>query len=304
MEWGGQKVSFGAYSRIGLAAIFVPLYLGPVLSGWAHHPLATVPVFALAFLLFMAATRRPNLNTPAGQAGLAIMAVVQLLLVAVGFGAGLTAAQLFGDIDLPFWGPIALTALAALVGAWRYSDTAEMNVFLDSAISRLEALDRDIVRDMTDVHPEPRPGVQAALDECLAALRALPKDANVGMIDPIVQRLESTAGVEAFDPFYDAAGEVDGREDRRIDLGLLRFVASPFIRRKLVQRGEGGMAAMLLISAEAPGTRAEARSLLHTLIDDGVPLSQLPDPVWLAELDETYPGEGYDRLIERRGSRG
>ena len=77
------------YSRTGLALIFGPLYLGPVLAGWARLSPVTLPVFALAFLLFIAATRRPNLNEASGVAALVLMALVQCALVAEDIHLGL-----------------------------------------------------------------------------------------------------------------------------------------------------------------------------------------------------------------------
>lgn len=293
-------MAFGPYTRAGLALVFVPLYAGPILSGWSGHPLATLPVFALAFLLFIAASRRPDLRDPAGLAGLAIMAGVQFVLVTVCFGAGAVLANLLGPLAAPLWLPIALTAVAAVVGALRYSENAEMNVFLDSAIAELETIEREMSSDRTDIHPEPSPDVQSAVDRTVEALKALPPNANVAMIDPLVQDLEQEADVAGFDPFYDAAGEVDGRADRRVDLGLLRFVASPYIRRQLVERGEGAMAPMLMLNATDAGVRSEARSLLMTLIEEGTPKDQLPDPIWLAELDAEFPGEGYDEIARLR----
>ena len=142
--------------------------------------------------------------------------------------------------------------------------------------------------------------MQSAVDRTVEALKALPPNANVAMIDPVVQDLEQEADVAGFDPFYDAAGEVDGRADRRVDLGLLRFVASPYIRRQLVERGEGAMAPMLMLNATDAGVRSEARSLLMTLIEEGTPKDQLPDPIWLGELDAEFPGEGYDELARLR----
>ncbi|WP_292024720.1 hypothetical protein [Maritimibacter sp. UBA3975] len=301
MEREETKVAFGPYSRIGLAAVFLPLYGGPVLSGWAGHPLTTLPVFALTFLLFIAATRRPHLDDAGGRAALVLMAVVQVVLASACFAAGRWIGLVAGPLALTIWLPIALSAVAALVGAWRYSDSAEMDVFLDGAIDRLNEIDRGLVSDWTDIHPEPAAATTQAVERALSALAALPRDARAGQIDPVVQRLEREAGIAAFDPLYDAAGEVDGTEDPRIDRALLRFVASPRIRRQLVERGEGAMAAMLLLNAADAGVRFEARSLLLTLIDEGVPVDQLPDPVWLDELSEAFPGEGYDEIARLRG---
>jgi hypothetical protein len=161
-------------------------------------------------------------------------------------------------------------------------------------------MDKGIAPDWAEIHPVPDPSVQSAVDRTVAALKALPENANVAMIDPIVQDLETEADVAGFDPFYDAAGQAYGAEDRRVDLGLLRFVASPYIRRQLVERGEGAMAPMLMLNAADAGVRSEARSLLMTLIEEGTPKDQLPDPVWLAELDAEFPDEGYDEIVQLR----
>ena len=80
-------------------------------------------------------------------------------------------------------------------------------------------------------------------------------------------------------------------------------MASPYIRRKLVERGEGGIAPMLMLNASDPGVRSEARSLLATLIDEGAPNAQLPDAVWLDELNAEFPGEGYDEIARQRRDR-
>jgi hypothetical protein len=298
------KVAFGPYSRLGLAAVFAPLYAGPVLAGWSSHPWTTLPVFALTFLLFMAATRRPRLDEASGRAALVIMALVQLGLATVCIALGRGLGWALDPLPAPIWLPILVSAGAALVGARRYSDSAEMEVFLDSTIERLERIDRRIAHDWSEVHPEPAPPVAKAVERALADLEDLPRDVGAGRIDPIVQRLEGEAGIEAFDPLYDAAGAADGDEDARIDRALLRFTASPRMRRLLVERGEGGMAAMLLLNARDAGVRYEARSLILTLIDEGVPLAQLPDPVWLEELDGEFPGEGYDEIARLRRAHG
>ncbi|MBV7407999.1 hypothetical protein [Maritimibacter sp. DP1N21-5] len=291
--------SFGPYTRAGLALVFAPLYAGPFLAGLAGHPPAALPVFALLFLLFIAMTRRPDLHQPAGWVTLVFMAAVQLVLVGLTFGLGQLVATILPGLvptTLPVWLPLVITALASCYGVWAYSTKAEMDVFLDSALERLADFDSLSAMSLAEAFPEPEPRIAAAVDRALADLRALPEDARVGEIDPIVQRLEMTTDAEAFDPLYDAAGEVDGHQDRRIDLGLLRYVASPRVRRQLVERGDGGLAATLLLNAPEPSIRAEARALVWTLLDDRAPADQLPDPDWLADLAREFPDEGFDRL--------
>lgn len=289
----------GPYTRAGMAMVFIPLYCGPLLAGMASHPLAVIPVCAIGFLGYIAMTRKPNLHTPDGLAALAIIGVVQLVLVTALFGIGVLVSSVF-PVALPLWLPVALTLAAAAFGALSYTNSAEMDVFLDGAIEKLEALDRDIASDWSDIHPEPKPAVQAAVDRALAAVQALPKDARGAEIDPIVQQLEIDADVAAFDPLYDAAGQEGDAYDPRVDMALLRFVCSPYIRRQLVEQGEAGLGPMLLLNAPSPATRFEARSLIFTLIDETAPLSQLPDPVWLDELDAAFPGESFDDLARLR----
>ena len=128
------------YSRSGLALVFGTLYGGTVLAGLAAHPLRVLPVFSALFLIHIAATRKPDLATGAGWAGLAIMAAVQAALVGLGYGLGLLVAQVTGPISLPIWLPITLTAAAAFYGAWAYRDAAEMDVMLDSTLRALEEM--------------------------------------------------------------------------------------------------------------------------------------------------------------------
>ncbi|HBZ43234.1 MAG TPA: hypothetical protein DEO85_04090 [Maritimibacter sp.] len=292
-------MSFGPYSRAGLALVFVPLYAGPVLAGLSNHGWATVPIFALLFLVFIAATRRPDLHQLDGWVSLAIMALVQVALSVGAISVGSLASAFIDMSPLPLWFPLALTAVAAGYGAWRYSDTAEMDVFLDSVIEKLEAFEHDDSADLPAYHPTPSRKVQSALDDLIDAVQSLPDDVRVGEIDPLVQRYEMRADIDGFDPLYDAAGEVGGREDRRIDLALLRFVASPRIQRQLVARGEGALTPMLLLNAEDRAVRAEAQARLTDLLDAGTPMSQMPDPVWLRDLDETYPDEGFADLARK-----
>lgn len=291
----GHDLGIGPYTRTGLALVFVPLYAGPLLAGLAGHPPASVPVFALLFLLFIAMTRRPNLHEAAGWITLAMMAVVQTILVGLTFGLGQLIA-VAAPVELPQWLPLVLTACATCYGAWAYSTRAEMDVFLDSTLARLAEFDTLTAMSYDEAFPAHNPRAHAAVDRTLAEVRDLPKDARVGEIDPIVQRLETAVDAEGFDPLYDAAGEVDGMQDRRVDLALLRYVASPRVRRHLMRRGEAGLPATLLLNAPDPGIRAEARSLVWTLLDEDAPLAQLPDPDWLIELDHAFPGEGFADL--------
>lgn len=279
------------YSRIGLALPFAALYGGVLMAGLAAHPLRVLPVFAALFLIHITATRKPDLSTGAGWAGLAIMAVVQVGLVALFYGLGFLATQVTGVVVLPIWLPVALAAAAAFYGAWAFRDTAEMDVMLDATLEALDAMGAEMP---LDPWAEPDPAIRAALDRTLDALRAIAA-IDIGRIDPIVQRLEEDVRASVFDAFYDAAGE-ETEAGAVIDFALLRYVASPAVQAELTERGEAGLAPNLLLNAEHPAVRAEARARVVDLVDADAPFDQLPGGVWLAELDADYPGEGYDKL--------
>ncbi len=204
-------------------------------------------------------------------------------------------AGLAGAIMLPLWAPIAITAAAAGSGAWAHRDAAEMNVMLDSAIRAIEDLSLPQTDPLNGGWPESTVEIRTALDVALDRLRALPH-LNAGFVDPIVQALEAVTGADAFDAFYDAAGQEDDDNEPGVDLGLLRYIASPAVLIALIDRGEGGLAPQLLLDAPNASVRAEARARVADLVEAGAPDDQLPDPDWLDTLERRFPDEGY-RLL-------
>jgi hypothetical protein len=286
---------FSRYGRTGLVLFGVALYGGPLLAGLARHGWAVLPVFAALFLLHAAATRKPNLSTAAGWAGLAIMVAIQAALVALAWGLGLVVAGLAGAVVLPLWAPLAITALAAGFGAWAWRDAAEMDVMLDSAIQALETLDDEGGLAAALDWPDPDPQVRTALDDTVETLRGLDKW-NLAVIDPVVRKLERATGAAAFDAFYDIAGQDGDDNEPVVDFALLRYIASPNVLTWLVDRGEGGLAPQLLLDAPDPSVRAEARARVVDLLDAGAPRDQLPDGDRLALLARRYPGEGFEML--------
>lgn len=293
----------GARSRTGLALLGVALYGGPVLAGLARHDWSVLPVLAALFLLYTAAARRPDLSTGAGRAGLAMMAVVQIALVVIGWAIGLLLADTIGSVALPLWGPLAITAFGAGVGAWALRDAAEMDVMLDSALARIAELETlpAPARAFDVPWPDPLPEADAAVRDALRALRALRARPGLDLAatDRIVARLNAEAGAAGFDPLYDAAGLDGALNEPAVDFALLRFAAQPQVFDQLIARGEAGLAPLLLLNAPHPTVRAEARALVAEMIEAGVPVSELPDPALLRELAGTFPGEGYNRLLAR-----
>ncbi len=288
---------FGPRRRTGLALLGVALYGGPVLAGLAGHDWRVLPVLAALFLLYIAAIRRPDLGTGAGWAGLAAMALVQLSLVTIGWAIGLLLADLVAPVVLPLWAPVAITALGACIGAWAFRDAAEMEVMLDHALARIAEMEaRGPVRDAP--WPAPSEPAEAAVSRALEALRALPGHDLAG-VDQFVVLLAAETGAAGFDPLYDAAGRPGAHNEPVVDLALLRFSALPLVFDQLLQRGEAGLAPVLLLNAPDARVRAEARALVARLVEASAPVTELPDPALLRELAGTYPDEGYNRLLAR-----
>lgn len=289
---------FNRYGRAASALFGITLYGGPILAGLAGHDLAVLPVFAALFLIFVVVTRKPDLSSGTGWAGLIIMAVVQITLVALAYGAGVVTGALLGPVALAQWPPLALSAAAAVFATWAFRDAAEMDVMLDSAIRALEGFDDTLHAAVDPPWPAALPDAEAAVGGVLSDLRGRAlTDAEA--IENAVARLEAAVGVEGFDPLYDAAGEAPGNEPI-VDLALLRFAARPAINAALIARGDGGLAPMLLLNTPDAHVRAEACRQVHALAVAGAPVGQLPDPTWMAELDARFPGEGFAALAALR----
>lgn len=281
--------------RTGLILFMVVLYGGPFLAGLANHGWAVLPVFAALFLLHVSALQKPDLSTSAGWANLALMGVVQVALVGLAWGLGLGVAGLVGAVMVPVWAPIALTAVAAGSSAWAMRDAAEMNVMLDSAIEMLEGAAKSDGAIGTFDWPEPTPQVNHTLDEARERLRGVGA-LDPTVIDPIVQWVEQQSGAEAFDGFYDIAGQTGDENEPEVDYALLRYVGVPSVFSQLIDRGEAGLAPQLLLDAPHADVRREARARVLELVEIGAPDNQLPDANRLAGLAKRFPGEGFERL--------
>lgn len=295
-----RRTSFSVrrYGSILLALIMLPVYIGPALSGLAAHPLAVLPVYVGLSLLHFSATRKPDISAAVGWAALILAGLIQLAVISFLYLVGWGVGQAVPLQTLPLWLPIGVTGLGVALTAWLFRDAAEMEVFLNSALKKIEQIDENVVLEWHA--PTLSSPAQSALDTAIEALKALPQDAGPGIVDPIVNRLAIEAGPDVFDAFYDIAGTTEGRADRRIDLGLLQFVTIPGVRRALLARGDLGLTPMLMITSQDPDIRQIARALIGDMINDRAPLDQLPDPVWLMELEETYPNEGYFDLATQR----
>jgi hypothetical protein len=257
---------FARYSRSGLALMGLPLYAGPLLAGWSMASPATIAALAaMFFLMQLLAGKTAGRGTMSEPLFLALLALVQVVVVAAVFGAGVLLALAAGALPLPVWLPLGLTATGAVLGALRYRHNprdAEMQAVLDQAIAAIET---GVVADFDGDDP-----VQEALD----SLWSLPEDARVADIDPIVQRLEQQVGPGGFHGLLAEVGE----GFRAVDLGMLRYLASPLVRADLVAARELGFALVLLVESEEPSVIAELAMLTATLLAEGAPASELPPP--------------------------
>jgi hypothetical protein len=153
------------------------LYLGPLLAGLAGFGWALLPAFTAIFVLWLIVLRphqwprRPADWTGAVALRAAGHVLVQVLLVAVCFGVGRGIGGVLGVTPaLPLALPLALSFLAIPLCrlVWDPWKAAELDVFLDDAIRRIED---------PDYRPGADPEAEARAEAAIAAVLDLPEDA-------------------------------------------------------------------------------------------------------------------------------
>jgi len=277
------------HSRAGLVLMAAPLYGGPLLAGWMLAPwLLPAALAAMFFLAQLVAGKTASRGPMPLALYLVVLALTQgaLVLAVYAVGAGLSA--LIGVLSLPLWLPLALTALGASIYALRYPydpKRDEMLDLLDQALETIETgtpFDTEAPEDEDPADPEVRDAAQQAV----AALWALPPDADAGQLDKVVQRLEQRVAHRAFSEFL---REVDEGYPQ-VDRGFLRYLASPAVRRRLVEDGADlPYAFTLLLNSDDTGVRGEVIALVLTLLDEGAPAGALPPPELLRDRAEEAP---------------
>ncbi len=281
---------FGRYSYSGLILMAAPLYAGPLLAGWSLAPWQTGAVLAGIFFLMQLFRGIGGVgDNPFGALAVLLLAAVQIMLVAVFVAAGLLGANLTRSLDLPVWVPLALTSFGAVIWGWRYranAEMAEISAAVDSALSSIEtARPFEPDKDRADDKNAP---LERAVQEALKALWALPENAGagrIGQIDQIVQTLETRTGAGAFHALQSEL--LEGFPI--IDLAMLRYLASPNVRRQLVDSRDLGFALSLLIDSQDTGVIHELAALTATLLDENTPASELPPPDELRRQSHKHP---------------
>lgn len=270
------------FSASGLALMGVPLYLGPVLAGWASAPAWVYLVIVILFFgMQVLRNLAPQSDLPPVVSVLLLLAV-QAAVVGIAWGVGALLGLATGRLALPLWIPPALTALGAVVGLLRYRhtpSTAEMEAVLDDALTALEG---GPAPDWADRTSGP---VEDAVQDALDSLWRLPEDARVHDIDPIVQRLEQEVGHKGFHGLLAETGEGSPVVDR----ALLRYLASPAVRLALIDDRQLGFLHELILETGSDAVLGEYAMLLDTLLDEDTPASELPALALLTATAERFP---------------
>lgn len=269
-------MAFERHSDTGALLTYAPLYAGPFLAGLSLAPWAVTLVFAAIFAALILKTRPlPETLAELAIAAAAVFAV-NLLIAGGVIGLGKLLAQLAGPLPLPLWGGILLSATAAIFAIWRAPDPEtlrEMEGVLDAATRALEG--KPLPADWDLLEPAEQgidPSNQAAIDHTLCRLRALPDTYSVGHVDTIVQDLESATGQHGLHGLLAAAGQ--GEE--RVDFALLRYVASPYVRRKLDESADLADVSGFGLGSRFAKIREQAAHLLWAMLDDSCRSENFP----------------------------
>lgn len=266
------------YSRAGVALMGVPLYAGPLLAGWSGAPWP-VPA-ALAALFFLMQLVR---GIDAQRAGLSptaavlLLALVQVVVVGSVYGIGGLLGWATHPLPLPLWVPLAVTAFGAAIGVLRYRRAPQEEEMIEALDQAIGALERGHVVDW-DVEPEAEADSDAAIVEALQALETMPEDTVIDEIDTVIRRLETRVGHTA----YAVLLAETGTGFRAIDLAMLRYLAIPSVRARLVDNRPGAALSRILDRGEADAID-ELASLTATLLAEGAPAAALPDAALLAD---------------------
>lgn len=274
----------------GLLLMAVPLYAGPLLSGWSRAPWGVPAVLAILFFLaqVMAGRTAARRGMPL-PLYLIVLALTQIVVVFAVHAAGMGLAMLTGALDLGVWLPLLLTGLGAAILILRHPvapdgapDQAEVIGLLDQALDSIDTGDRT---DAPDQPEPPDPEVAAAVDRAVAALWALPADARNGELDEIVATLEAETGPRAFPALLAEIGEGAPQVDR----AMLHYLLSPVVRYRLVAtKADLPFAFDLLLQSTDAAVQADLAALIETLLAEAAPATALPRVDQLRHRAETF----------------
>lgn len=170
------------------------LYLGPLLAGLGASGWPWVYGFVAVFVLWLIVMRPrdwPRSATNWQDATVLVRAVtqiaVQILLVALLFGIGRGIGGVLGlSVVWPAWLPLSISFLAVPLGRliWDPWKAEEMERMLDQAIAAVRATPLD-------------PGETATAQRQLDQLFALPDDAAVQEVQPLLDQITRQTAPEA-----------------------------------------------------------------------------------------------------------
>jgi hypothetical protein len=274
------------------------LYFGPLLAGLGGAGWRIVPVFAGIFLLWLFILR-PQLwprrladwARPEALVTLASQVAVQVLLVLVCFGIGRGIGGVLGAMPpFPQMLPVAISFLSIPICRmlWDPWKDAELNTFLDEALTQIQTLDPDAA-------PDPKRGLFAA--RMVKEMQNLPEDTTPEVLSAhlfamATQTDHAALRAALMDPIYDGtasevirrAAVVHATDGRVADyLGGTRYAMSVFRELRedallflFAKRAHAMVAEDGDTAAECPDpavlraqvvTRAETRAALTALAD-------------------------------------
>lgn len=275
--------------RTGLLLMAVLLYGGPLLAGWMRAPWPIPAALAAMFFLAQLFAGKTAARGPMPLAlYMVVLALTQAVLVVAIYALGAGLSTLTGVLALPPWLPLALTVVGTAIYAWRFPQDPKQDEVIGLLDQALESIEQGTPFDdgAPDEGDAVDPEVRVAGQQAIAALWELPSDTEAGALDRIVQRLEQKVGHRGFSELL---REVDGGFPQ-VDRAFLRYLASPAVRRRLIEDGADlRFAFTLLLNSDNAGVRAELVALVNTLLEEGAPAGALPPAELLRQKAEEAP---------------
>jgi hypothetical protein len=270
--------------RTGLIVAAILFYAAPIGAGAtaAGPPTLAMLVFTGMFFLWTVLMRTPEAGplgyVRSGQpALLAAHVAVQLALAALCVGLG-TALRALGQIEVawPLAGWIVLGLSATLLArlAWPPGLADEMEAFLDETVEALESMNREAEDQRTASETAVKdaaaatPAERIARDRTLAALDALPEDADLGAVtEGIRHALQEMRPGLLTEMLFERA------QTPRDRLALACVVTDPEVAGTFPGGQDSADAFEIFVAA------ADAAAL-KVWVEGGLALIEEPDPFW------------------------
>ena len=193
-------------------------------------------------------------------------------LTSILFTLGRAVSQIASPLPIPVSMPVAMAALAALFGIWRYRwtpESAEMENALDAALAAVE-----------------RMTPQQEIGLLVSRLNALSPYDPLSTYDEMAEELLTRYGPDALEALHATAFPSSAR-----DLLMLRLCDDP--RLRATQSDLDGLRPVLRrgLQSDHASLRQQAHMLILTLIDEEVDRGTLPSMLTIRTAEQGYPKE-------------